>query len=128
MGDRKVKLLLDSVIFIDHFNNILSATHFIAKYQADIGISCVTRAEILTGFESKSQMRLAQRLLDQFTQYPLTKVEADLAALLRRQYRWKLPDAFQAAIAKHHGLKLVTRNIKDFDPKKHDFVMLPYEV
>ncbi|MGH8610014.1 MAG: hypothetical protein ACREX9_22180, partial [Gammaproteobacteria bacterium] len=45
---------------------------------------------------------------------------------LRRQYRWKLPDALQAAIAVNRWLKLVTRNTRDFDPALHSFVLIPY--
>ena len=52
---------------------------------------------------------------------------ADLAATLRRQHKWKLPDAFQAALAQTHKLKLATRNTKDF-PSRHDFVEIPYEL
>lgn len=125
---RKMKLLLDSVILIDHFNNIVQATEFIANHQSDIGISVITRAEVLTGFSSKTHIRFAKQLLDQFTQYSLTATEGNLAASLRQTYKWKLPDAFQAAITKQHGLKLVTRNTKDFNPKKHGFVLVPYEI
>jgi hypothetical protein len=39
---------------------------------------------------------------------------------------WKLPDAFQAAIAILHDVKLCTRNTKDFNPQKHPFVEIPY--
>ncbi|MCP4629281.1 MAG: type II toxin-antitoxin system VapC family toxin [bacterium] len=53
---------------------------------------------------------------------------ADLAAKLRREHSWKLPDAFQAAIARHHKIKLITRNSKDFDPHKHEFVEIPYKI
>jgi predicted nucleic acid-binding protein len=50
-----------------------------------------------------------------------------LTAQLRYQYRWKLPDALQAALAQHHQLKLVTRNTKDFPVGKYDFVITPYQ-
>lgn len=123
-----MKMLLDSVVLIDHFNNINKATQFISNHQYDLTISVITRAEVLTGFHSKSKMNLARKLLDQFEQYSLTEVEADIAALLRREYGWKLPDAFQAAIAKLNKMKLVTRNIKDFNPQKHSFVLVPYDL
>lgn len=123
-----MKLLLDSVIFIDHFNNIEKATHFISQYQHDIGISVITRAEVLTGFQSKTHIKLVKKILDQFEHYPLTAIEADLAASLRHEHHWKLPDAFQAAIAKQHKLKLVTRNTKDFNPQKYHFVLVPYQL
>ena len=123
-----MKLLLDSVILIDHFNGISQATEFIAKQQTHIGISAITRAEVLTGFQGQGKLKFAKQLLDLFTLYPITATEADLAASLRRMYRLKLPDAIQAAIAKQHKLKLVTRNTKDFHPKDHHFVMVPYHL
>jgi predicted nucleic acid-binding protein len=49
-----------------------------------------------------------------------------LAARLRREHRWKMPDALQAAVARHHGLDLVTRNTRDFPPEAHSFVVVPY--
>ena len=121
-----MKLLLDSVILIDHFNNVTQASEYIAKHQADISLSVITRAEVLTGFHTKQHLHLAKQLLDNFKLLPLTVIEADLAASLRQTYHWKLPDAFQAAFAKHHRLKLVTRNTKDFNPAIHDFVKVPY--
>jgi predicted nucleic acid-binding protein len=53
---------------------------------------------------------------------------AGAAALLRARYRWKLPDAFQAALARSHRLKLVTRNARDFPPERHRFVLVPYRI
>lgn len=45
------KYLLDSVILIDHFNNISQATNFIKKNHKLCYISAITRAEVLTGFQ-----------------------------------------------------------------------------
>jgi len=123
-----MKLLLDTVILIDHFNDIKKATEFITLNQKNISISIITRAELLTGFNSKRNLNLAKQLCDEFEQHPLTVAEADLAASLRQKYGWKLSDAFQAAIAKNHKLKLVTRNTKDFNPNKHPFVLIPYQL
>src|SRR5437870_2988257 len=81
-----------------------------------------------TNFNSKRNLKLAQQLCDEFEQYPLTVADADMAAAFRKKYGWKLPDAFQAAIAKRHKLKLVTRNTKDFNPQKHSFVLIPYKI
>ncbi|OGT57984.1 MAG: twitching motility protein PilT [Gammaproteobacteria bacterium RIFCSPHIGHO2_12_FULL_42_10] len=121
-----MKLLLDSVILIDHFNNIQAATGYIRKHQKNIAISVITRAEVLAGFHQSAHTDLAKRLLDRFILYPIYAAEADLGAHLRKQYGLKLPDALQAAIAMMHQLTLVTRNTKDFNPKKHPFVMVPY--
>jgi predicted nucleic acid-binding protein len=117
--------LLDSVILIDHFNGIEVATNFLREHRSNAAISAITRAEVLTGFDD-AQRALPARLLDTFVCLPLEKVTADLAARLRRDHRWKLPDAIQAAVAQHHGLKLVTRNIKDFPADEFEFVLTPY--
>ena len=51
---------------------------------------------------------------------------ADLAADLRRQFKWKLPDAMQATVTRRHGLKLATGNAKDFPLGRYSFVVVPY--
>lgn len=118
-------VLVDSVIQIHHFNGRPEATGYIRKAHFELAISAVTRAEVLTGFE-RPQVEVAARLLDRFPLLPLTKETADLAAGLRRKHKWKLPDAFQAALAHIHGLKLATRNTKDFPPAEFAFVVVPY--
>jgi len=122
-----VKLLLDSVILIDHFNGIAAATGYLSEHHADAAISVITRAEVLTGFTPRDVAK-AKRLLDCFPVLGIDAAAADLAAALRRDHGWKLPDAFQAAIAQQHGLQLVTRNARDFPPKRHRFVVIPYRV
>ena len=120
-----MRWLLDSVILIDHFNGIGAATRFIAEESVDIALSPVTREEVLTGF-ADDHRPLAAELLDQFPTLAITAPEADLAARLRRSEGWRLPDALQAAVARHNMLYLVTRNTKDFPPERYDFVTIPY--
>jgi hypothetical protein len=36
-------------------------------------------------------------------------------------------DALQAAAARQHGLRLATRNTKDFPPERFAFVHVPYK-
>ena len=122
-----MRWLLDSVILIDHFNGIGSATRFLDEEGMDIALSPVTRAEVLTGF-SDDHRPLAAELLDQFPTLSITAAEADLAARLRRSEGWRLPDALQASVARHNVLDLVTRNTKDFPPERYDFVMVPYTI
>ncbi len=120
--------LLDSVILIDHFNDISKATKFILGLNPEkTSISVISRAEILVGFDENS-IEKAKSLLDQYRLLIIDKEIADSAAEMRREYGWKLPDAFQAALALHHHIKLSTRNTKDFDPKKHSFVEIPYKL
>lgn len=118
--------LLDSVILIDHLNGIPQATEFLlALDPAKTAISVVSYAEILTGLDKDGE-RKAMPLLSSFEILEIDTAVAEKAAALRRLHGWKLPDAFQAAIAILHGVKLCTRNIKDFNTQKHPFVEIPY--
>jgi predicted nucleic acid-binding protein len=127
MGSGRVKYLLDSVIVIDHLNGIESATRYLAEHGAACAISVITRAEVLAGFDD-AHAALARELLDVFPALPITAEIGDLAARLRRNEHWKLPDALQAAVAIHHDLTLVTRNTRDFRLGGELKVVVPYGV
>jgi predicted nucleic acid-binding protein len=109
-----MELLLDSVILIDQFNNEKKETRFLAGLDLNkAAVSVITKALILAGLESGQGVE---------------KATADKAAELRRKFGWKLPYAFQSAITTNHGIILMTRNTKDFNPKKHTFVKIPYHL
>ena len=120
-----IKVLLDSVILIDHFNRLPDATSYLKQILGQSAISVITRAEVLTGF-ANADRRDALALLNWFPTFSIDQIIADLAADLRREHRWKLPDAFQAALAAHHRLKFATRNLRDFPPDQFSFVVCPY--
>ncbi len=86
----------------------------------------ITRAEVLVGVIHEDSINV-KRFLDFFEAVPITLEIADLAAELRNKYKWRLPDALQAAICTYYDLTLVTRNTKDFSSKKHHFVYIPYQ-
>jgi predicted nucleic acid-binding protein len=120
--------LLDSVILIDHLNNIPQATEFLLSLDPEkTAISVISYAEILTGLDEDGK-RKAKALLDSYKILEIDVTVAEKAATLRRQYGWKLPDAFQAAIALCYSIKLCTRNTKDFNFRKHSFVEIPYVI
>jgi len=121
-----MSVLLDSVILIDHLNGRSAASTFLRKVE-DASISVITRAEVLSGVDSDAANSV-RRLLDHYPTLPIGIEIADLAAELRRSHGWKLPDAFQAALAQHHSLKLATRNTRDFPPGKYPFVIVPYRL
>jgi len=100
---------------------------FLGRHGADSAVSVITRAEVLAGFDDDA-VSLAIRLLDAFPTLPMTVEIADEAARLRRTVRWKLPDAIQAAFARMHGLTLVTRNTRDFQPGGDPEVLIPYRL
>ena len=122
-----MRVLLDSVILIDHFNGLGGATSYLKETEGQSFISVITRAEVLSGFDAGGAAQ-ALRLLERFPTLAIEREAADLAAELRRAHRWRLPDAFQAALAKLHGLRLATRNVRDFSPQRFDFVVVPYRV
>lgn len=103
-----------------------AATSYLSAHQSEAAVSVITRAEVLTGFEARAA-RKAARFLDCFPTLGIDQATADLGAVLRRKHG-RLPDAFQAAIARQHGLRLVTRNSRDFPPERHRFVVIPYRV
>jgi predicted nucleic acid-binding protein len=120
-----MRFLLDSTVLIDHLNGIEEAEAFLRTNAADSCISVVTVNEVLTGSEP-DDVPGHELLLDQFACLPVDRLTAKASAALRRQHRWKLADSVQAALALNNGLKLVTRNHRDFKPSKHSFVVDPY--
>jgi predicted nucleic acid-binding protein len=120
-------VLLDSVIVIDHLNGVDLATEYLRQVGPNAHVSAITRAEVLAGVPAAKAARV-RALLDALPLVVIDAPVADLAAELRRSFRWRLPDAIQAAVAIHHGLRLATRNTKDFPPRRHDFVVVPYEL
>lgn len=129
MGHGRLKYLLDSVILIAHSNGIVSATTFVSDRAEACALSVITRAEVLTGFSKESEpLALAVLNALPLPPLPLTTEIADSAADLRRSRRWKLPDAIQAAFAKHHDLTLGTRNTRDFQDGDEVAVLVPYRL
>ncbi len=123
-----MRLLLDSVIVIDHLNGVAAASSYLRDHGEEAAISVITRAEVLAGFGSEEEAAPAAALLDRFPLLAIDGPVADTAARLRREVRWRLPDAFQAALAQRHDLTLVTRNTRDFPPDRHRFVLVPYQL
>lgn len=116
---------MDSCILIDHFNGRQEATDYLAEIEGKASLSVITRAEVLAGF-SVFEAAIACGLLDRFPTLPIELPVSDLAARMRREGRLKMPDALQAALAQYLGMKLVTRNTRDFPPEKFSFVIVPY--
>jgi hypothetical protein len=119
-----LSVLLDSVILIDHLNGIAAATRYLGSLK-EASISVITRAEVLAGV-GDSEAAAVKEWLDRYPTLPIDRATGDLAAELRRRYKWKLPDALQAAVAQRHGLRLATRNTKDFPARRFGFVVVPY--
>jgi len=123
-----LKYLLDSTIVIDHFNGVPQSDRYILGINPkETALSVVTVAEVLAGF-AQDDWYPVELFFQQYRMLDINYPVSLTAAKLRQIYRFKLPDSFQAALAINHGIKLVTRNSKDFNPKKHPFVSIPYEL
>lgn len=123
----RTRYLIDSVILIDHLNGVKKATQWLSKNgEPNSVISVITRAEILCGADAEDKF-LITSLLDRYQCLLIDKKIADMAAEIRQKLNLKLPDAFQAALAKTNKLLLVTRNTKDFS-KSMGFVHIPYRI
>ena len=121
--------LLDSPILIDFLNGIQEAKSLIADLKPkQTAISVITYTEILVGMDASLQKQAFDSMMDSCLYFSIKKSTAQIAADLKREYRWKLPDAYQAAIAVEHKMTLLTRNTKDFDPSVHKFVKIPYKL
>ena len=122
------RYLVDSVILIDLLNGIHQAQAWLSALKpGEAVLSPITIAEVMTGL-SDNDLVAGEELLDLYDVLVVDKKIAVMAARLRAQERWKLPDAFQAALAQANGLKLVTRNSKDFPPSVYSFVLVPYQI
>lgn len=111
----KIKLLIDTDIFIDYFNHgvfeeILENTKFSVYY------SVITKKELL----AKQGLRDSEKraILYVLRKHKIINLTADIAerysALLREQPEMTKEDALIAATALHKRLPLLTRNWKHY--------------
>ena len=121
------KYLVDSTILIDHLNGISASTEWLSRLHSDEAvISAVTRAEVLV--KAGDAWEQVMSLLEEYPCLPIGADEADIAAGLRNLYKIKLPDAFQAALARNEDLVLVTRDAADFKKIPDLEVKIPYRL
>lgn len=120
-------LLLDTNIIADYFNSIDQAVKIINESKPSLlAVSVIAYTEILVGFDDPAKKELFEIFISKVRYFSIEKSTARIAADLRKQFRFKLPDAYQAALATEYNLTLFTRDIKDFNPKIHKFVKVPY--
>jgi predicted nucleic acid-binding protein len=130
-----VKVLFDTNILIDHFNDIDEATAELARYD-DAAITTITWSELMAGAEPH-QLDGMRALMCQFIILDLDVQIAELAATLRRDMRearkldsskrkaLPTPDAVILTTAQRTGRTLITRNTKDFSGMG---VYIPYTI
>ena len=120
-----MQALFDSNILIDYLNGFQQAAVEISRYNRKC-ISIVTWVEVMAGTDATDEDDTRLELL-RYTCLPLTSAIAECAFRLRRDRRFKLPDALIFATAQTEGLLLVTRNSRDFSPADPQ-IRIPYTI
>ncbi|MBF0284526.1 MAG: type II toxin-antitoxin system VapC family toxin [Magnetococcales bacterium] len=78
-------------------------------------VSPISRIEVLGYHRIKPEhLAIYERLFSRFRLLPVTVPVVEGAVRLRQRRRMSLGDALVGATALEHGLKLWTRNVKDF--------------
>lgn len=118
------KIVFDTNILIDYLNGVEKARKELSKPGKKI-ISLITAIELLVGAENVDEQEGVEAFLAHFDKSAVDQVVADLAVIVRKEYRLKIPDAIIYATALSQEATLLTRNTKDFQ-KKMPFVAIPY--
>ena len=125
MGEA-LRAILDSDVLIDFLQGREEAQQEFRNYEK-WEISVITWMEVMSGVESKDEVKECRNFLDGLVVHPLIGRVAEEAVLLRRKFRLRLPDAVIWATAREQGCLLVTRNSRDF-PKDEPGIRIPYAI
>lgn len=101
-------ILVDTDVFVDH----LRGAHELKADRHRLHYSVITRAELLAGTTASD---LVTRLLGPLREVEVDRNVAERAGRVSREAGIRLPDALIAATALQHGLRLATRNARDFE-------------
>lgn len=113
-------LLVDTDILIDVSKNIATAVNRLIKEEQNhsLGISTITKMELIVGCRNKSELRIVDKFLNRFELIKIDDEINDVAISLLKIYRLShgllIADAFIAATAVTHQAMLLTKNQKDF--------------
>ena len=121
-----VKALFDTNILIDYLNGIEFAEQELSLYD-NRAISVITWMEVMVGTNEKTEAGTRDWLQSVFTVIPLDEAISNMAVIIRKSHKIKLPDAVIYATAQKSERLLISRNTKDFsldDP----MVRVPYKL
>ena len=113
-------ILLDTDILIDASRKVGEAIACLERIeqQATLGISMITRMELIVGCRNKAEFRILERFLRRFEVVNLHEAIADTAVALLRWYRLShgllIADALITATALTVAVPLVTKNQRDY--------------
>ncbi|MBM5797610.1 MAG: type II toxin-antitoxin system VapC family toxin [Cyanobacteria bacterium K_Offshore_0m_m2_072] len=118
-----MKFLLDANILIDVLRGEQAARAWLEQQQRP-AISVITWIEVLVGCRAQ-EAPVVEAWLEGFDRLSMDQAVAALTVTLSQRHGLKVPDAIILATAQHHGLQLVTRNVRDF-PLTLGSVLHPY--
>ena len=117
--------LLDTNILIDVLRGEQAARAWLEQQQRP-AISVITWIEVMVGCGAE-EAPIVESWLESFDRLPMDQAVAALTVTLRQRHGLKVPDAIILATAQHHGLQLVTRNVRDC-PLTLGSVLHPYSI
>lgn len=119
-----VGAVFDTNILIDYLNGIEQAKIELGKYSYR-AISVITWMEVRVGTTPETE-KIMLRFLNDFDSLPIDERVSEVAVMLRRQHKIKLPDAIVWATAQVNKRLLVTRNTKGY-PRDEPGIRVPYQ-
>lgn len=125
------RFLLDSDICIDFLRGLTVAGDFVRSAPSgSLVLSVVTDMELVAGCRDQQDRQRVDTLVRQFPILPIKAEDSVLARQLLRRYRLEagigLADSLIAATALNRGLRLLTRNLKHYQPIKGLDAAAPY--
>lgn len=118
-----MKALFDTNILIDYLAGNISASRELEQYE-DSKISIISKMEVLVGANDNNE-EIIRGFLSNFKIIDINNEIAEIAIILRKKYKIRLPDAIIWATAKFQNCLLVTRDVKDFPSHSLD-IKVPY--
>ena len=118
-------MLFDTNILIDYLNGVKQARTELERY-SDKAISLITWMEVMVGAASETE-EATRRFLSGFINLPIDDQVSNVAVILRKNHKIKLPDAIVWATAQVNKRIFITRNTKDFLPDEPG-IRVPYQL
>lgn len=110
--------LLDTCVIIDLLRDNARARQSVASLDERPCFCAASEMELIAGVRSQREEQSIERLLGLFLRVSIEPAIFRLAGTYLRHFQpshgLDIPDALIAAVAEHHGLSLLTLNVKHF--------------
>ena len=116
----RTKFLIDTDVLIDSMRNDAIAANELERVlrHGRMGVSVVTRMELIIGCRDKQALLITQQLLNSLDLLPLNEGISDIADGLVTKFHLshglKISDALITATALYYALPFLTKNQRDF--------------